>query len=315
MKRLIVGLGLSSACLWAQVGAPLLGYVPDGARLRPVYGIPAAASAAGALDYGRDFARLSVSPRQDYAIASDASTGEVVLVVGTAIAPLPGAAAAPDRIVESPRGASALLWFAASRRLQVISGLPASPLIREVDLAFLGEPPAALAVSDDGGLAAGVWGDGVYSFGPHGELARIPMRERVFALAFYSGSHDLAAATRADVFTIADLGGGASVSTAHQSGSLAPGRSRAGSPVGMALSSDNRWLVVAESSGSLLTLDLASGAASRTDCGCAPEGVFLMSAPAVFRVTSFDGAIFKLFDAAAGHVLFVPLSASEGGLQ
>ena len=141
------------------------------------------------------------------------------------------------------------------------------------------------------------------------------MRKRVLELAFYSGSYDVAAATRADVFTIADLGGSASISRAHPAGSLSPARSAAGQPVGMALSSDNRWLVVAESSGSLLTLDLASGAASSTDCGCAPDGVFLMSAPAVFRVTSFDGAIFKLFDAAAGQVLFVPLSAGGGGQQ
>src|SRR5215467_8076873 len=73
----------------AQIGPPQLGLVQDGSRLRPVYGIPAAAAVLPPLDYGREFARVAVSPRQDYAIASDSNTGVVLLVVASEASPLP----------------------------------------------------------------------------------------------------------------------------------------------------------------------------------------------------------------------------------
>lgn len=290
-----------------SIQAPQLGMVQDGSRLRPVYGIPAAAAVLQPLDFGREFALVAVSPRQDYAIASDATTGAVLLVLAGAAAPLTGAAASPDRIAISPHGSAAVLWFSSAGRLQIVSGLPGSPSVRDVSTAFLSELPSALAVSDDGALAVGSWPDGLYSFGPSGEVTRIPMRERVAALAFYGVSHDLALATRLQISKIANAGSAGAIATVYRSGPL--------EPVGLALSWDNQRLTLAERSGSLLTVDLGSGAASRIDCGCSPDGLVSMG-PSAFRITAFDGATFRLFDPAAGALLLVPVaSAQQASLQ
>lgn len=321
----------------AQVGAPQLGMVQDGSRLRPVYGIPAAAAVLPPVDFGHEFAQVAVSPRQYYAIASDAGTGAVLLVLGGAAAPLTGAAASPDRIAISPHGSAAALWFSSAGRLQIVSGLPGSPSVRDVSTAFLstdsardaaqcgaesgilgsgqpragrcalGELPSALAVSDDGALAVGSWPDGLYSFGPSGEVTRIPMRERVAALAFYGASHELALATRLQISKVANAGSAGAIATVYRSSPL--------DPVGLAVSWDNQRLTVAERSGSLLTVDLGSGAASRIDCGCSPDGVVSMG-PSVFRITAFDGTTFRLFDPSAGALLLVPVaSAQQASLQ
>ena len=294
----------------AQIVSPQLGLVQDGSRLRPVYGIPAAAAVLPPLDYGREFARVAVSPSQDYAIASDSDTGVVLLVMARVATPLAGTAANPDRIAISPHGSTAALWFSSAGRLQIISGLPASPSVRDVPTAFLNES-SALAVSDDGALAVGAWPDGLYSFGSSGEATRIPMRERISALAFYGSGHDLALATRLQILKIANAGSAGAISTLYQAGPL--------DPVGLALSWDNRRLTLAERNGSLLTLDLGSGAASQLDCGCSPEGVFPMGA-SVFRITAFDGSTFRLFDSSSGSLFFVPIASVQqasiqGGAQ
>ena len=290
----------------AQIVSPQLGLVEDGSRLRPVYGIPAAAAVLPPLDYGREFARVAVSPSQDYAIASDSDTGVVLLVMARVATPLAGTAANPDRIAISPHGSTAALWFSSAGRLQIISGLPASPSVRDVPTAFLNES-SALAVSDDGVLAVGAWPDGLYSFGSSGEATRIPMRERIAALAFYGSGHDLALATRLQILKIANAGSAGAISTLYQAGPL--------DPVGLALSWDNRRLTLAERNGSLLTLDLGSGAASQLDCGCSPEGVFPMG-PSVFRITAFDGSTFRLFDPSSSSLFFVPIaSAQQASIQ
>jgi len=303
----IIACSLCGAAVRAQIGPPQLGIVQDGGRLRPVYGIPAAAAVLGPLDYGREFARVAISPRQDYAIASDSGDGVVLLVLPGAASPVPGAGANPDRIAISPRGSAAALWFSSVGRLQIVSGLPRPASVRDVPTAFFNELPSALAVSDDGALAAGAWPDGVYSFGSSGQVTRIPTGERVAALAFYGASHDLTFATRLRISKIANAGSAGAISTLYRAGPL--------DPVGLALSWDNRRLTLAERAGSLLTLDLESGAASRLDCGCSPEGVFPMGA-SVFRITAFDGATFQLLDPSAGSLFFVPLaSPHQASLQ
>jgi hypothetical protein len=302
---------------WAQVGAPTLGFLPDGGHIRPVYGIPAAATVAAPLDYGQDFALIAVSPAQDFAIVTSASSGAVLLApAGGALTPMVSVAAKPDRIVLSPRGSAAILWFSSNNHLQIVSGLPNSPSVREADATFLSAPlegagvdsPGALAVSDDGQWVVGSWTRGLYAFGPNGEVTHLPMRERAAALAFFGGRQDLALATESHVYSITDVGGSAAVTTLYGGEQLRP--------EGIALSFDNQRLAVAESSGAILSLDLAGGSTSHLDCGCTPEGVFAMGRT-IFRLTGLSGGAFKLFDSATGEVLFVPLAydPQAGGQQ
>lgn len=301
--------------MWAQVDTPLLGYLPDSGRIRPVFGIPAAALIAPALDFGNDFALVAVSPAQDYAIVSDRSSGAVSLAFpGSGTKPVAELGSNPDRIVMSPRGSAAVLWFASTNRLRIASGLPGSPSVREVDASFLraglraglADVPGAFAITDDGEWVAGSWTDGIYAFGPLGELRRLPVRERAGALAFFAGRHDLALVTPSHVITIEDVGGRAAQSVLYEGGSIAP--------AAIAVSSSNRHVVVAERSGGLLVVNLQASSGARYDCGCASDGLFPMGRT-IFRLTGLTGGTFKIFDAATGDVFLVPLAASEGGGQ
>lgn len=288
---------------WSQVGTPLLGYLPAGGYLLPVNGIPASASIAPAINFGGQFIQIAVSPHQDFALVSSAATGAVSLAYpnGTAT-PVQGLAAYPDRIAISPSGSAAVLWYASARKLEIVSGLPASPNVRDADATFLkdgsGDLPAALGVSDDGAWGAGAWPTGVWAFSAN--TSRRLVSDRGYALAFYSGRDDLAVATRSGIYSVTDVGGSATVSTLYSSQRLA-------TPAGLAISADNQKLIMADRAGSIVTIDSATGASNQTSCGCTPEGAIPMGG-SVFRITNLAGSVFRVFDANSGNVFMVPLA-------
>jgi hypothetical protein len=82
----------------------------------------------------------------------------------------------------------------------------------------------------------------------------------------------------------------------------------------IAATSDNRTVVFADRSGSITAVDIASEAATTSNCGCSPEGLFGIG-PSAFRLTGIQDGAFKLFDAARGEILFAPLALTEGAGQ
>jgi hypothetical protein len=315
LRRTILGaflLGHAGAAL-AQIGAPQSGWVPDGARIRPVYGISASA-AVGAVVGTQEFTRIAPSAARNYVLLCAADTG-IVSVYQPEIGwtPVEGAGIAPDSIVLSPGGSAAALWFSSIRQVQIVKGLPEAPSIRQLDVSFLGSAPEALAISDDGAWLAGSWlGDpasGVYAFGPNGETNRLPIEDPVTALAFFSathdGTHDIAAASTAGLLRVTGIGGFAQVSI------LAPFADSSTPAAAVAVTPDNRVVIAVDRGGSILSVQIESGAATTLDCGCSPEGLFAMG-PSAFRLTSLQNGAFKLFDAALGEVLFAPLALTPG---
>jgi hypothetical protein len=299
-------LGIASTAAWAQVASPLLGFLPDQGHIRPVNGIPASASVAAPLDFGgAEFHQIAIAPRQTFAVVSRIDTGAVLLAYPSgSTQPVAGTAAYPDGIWMSPLGSAAVLWFASPHLLQIVSGLPGSPVVRQIDASFLtgsGDLPSSLSVSDDGAWGAGAWPSGVWSFGPNGEVRSLLAGERAYALSFFAGRQDLAAATRTQIFSVTDVGGSAAVATLH---SASNGFVQ---PSGLGISTDNRRLVLANRDGSMVTLDLGSGVAAQVDCGCAPSGVFPMGA-SLFRITGLTGSVFRVFDATSGSVFLAPLA-------
>jgi len=285
----------------AQVSAPQLGWIPDGSRIRPVSGIPTAAAIGTAVLANQDFSRMAASPAGDYVLVSSAQTGTVsIYTPENGLIALPGAGVAPDSLVLSPRGSAAALWFSSIHQVQLVTGLPDAPVIRQLDASFLGSAPDALALSDDGSWLAGVWSSSVYAFGPSGETNRLPI-ENVATLAFFQGTHDLAAAGATGLQMLTGVGGFAVVSTLLASADASL------QPVAVAATSDNRSVVLADRSGALVSIDVGSGASTVADCGCRPEGLFGMGTSA-FRLTGLQGGAFKLFDTVRGEVLFAPLA-------
>jgi len=321
--RLAALAGIASTAAWAQVAVPALGLLPNQGQILLVNGIPASASITGAIDFGAatgEFLQIAVSPRQNFALVSAANNGAVLLAYANGTtSPLTGVAAFPSEIAMSPQGSAAVLWFASSRLLEIISGLPGSPAVRLINASFLSgqtsDVPASLAVSDDGAWGAGAWSSGVWAFGPNGETRNLlptadrTQGERAYALAFFTGTENLAAATRTGIYSVSDVGGSAAVSTLYgaQSGQSPVGP--APSPSGLGISTDNQRLVMTDNAGGILTLNLSSSAVTQMNCGCSPSGVFPMGG-SLFRITGLTGSVFRIFDATAGSVFLVPLAPS-----
>jgi hypothetical protein len=310
MRRLSVLL-LTAGASWAQIAGPQLGWLPESGQIRSMYGLPGAAAIGGASSIGRTLGLATVSPSQDYVLATDADTGAALVVVpGAAVSPIAGAAAGANRMVTSPRGSAAGLWFSANSHFEIVSGLPAAPSVREIDATFLGAP-AAFAVSDDGAWLAGAWKTGVYTFGPDGAVNRILPQRDVSALAFYAGRSDLVLAAAAQVISV--IAGNASVIYQDDRAPVTgPRRGSRGisAAAGIATSFDNRWIVSASRSGSILSIDSSTGEPAIQDCACVPEGVFGLGGP-VFRLTSRD---VKIFDASASSIFSVPPMAGAGAI-
>jgi len=251
---------------------------------------------------------MAASPNQDYVLGAAADNGEVVLMApdGT-LTSVKGARVAPDEIAISPDGSAAALWFSVLSHAQVITGLPGSPQVREIDASFLGPNPYSLSVSDDGQWLAGAWRAGNYAFGPNGEVNRLPVEDIVPAVGFLHGTHNLAVATHEQVLLVSGVGG------ANQASVLVTGLGRLDT-MALAISGGNQKLVIANPRGKITSVDLVSGTVQTADCSCTPEGLFPMGR-AEFRLSGLIAGAFQIFDSDTGQVLAAPLTQVDGGQQ
>lgn len=314
IRSLTLSICLATAA-FAQVGGPVLGYVPEGGSVRLLYGLPAAGAIGGLIAEG-GWAKIAISPAQNFLLATDATTGEVLNVnlVKPSVTAIAGVSANPDLLAVSPSGTAAALWFTSLGRMQVVTGLPASPSIATMNAPFLNGTPTAIAVSDDGQWAVGIWSAGAYAFGISANTMPLQTDPGVAALAFFHNNHNLAIATTARATSITDVGG------ANQTSVLYDYSQQALLPKGIGVSFDNQRVLVADAAGKLANITVA-GSANIIDCGCSPSGVYGLG-DAVFRLngtgpsgTDRSGHTpeLKLFDAAAGAVWIVPPALSETG--
>ncbi len=306
----IVIFGVLAVSASAQVSGPVMGYLPDNGALRTLYGIPGSGWVGAAVAPDRALSLIEMSPDQSRALAIAADTGALMLLTpATGVtAHVNGAASGANRIVFSPSGTAAALWFSANDHIQVVSGLAAAPTVRDIDVSFLGGAPAGLAVSDDGQWVAGAWSSNVYAFGPAGGAAPLPVAGPAEALCFFHGRADVAVITASQVVIVSDIGGAVVPNTIYNK----PDDSGNGAPVqvavGFAVSFDNRYLAVAGNLGALSTFDLTAGSSVGVNCDCSPSGLAGMSG-SLFRLTGVSDGALKVFDASTNDVWFVPLAA------
>jgi len=308
-----------------------MGYLPDGGALRTMSGIPAAGSVGAAITPGGAFTRIEVSPDQTQALAVAVDTGAVMLYTigsGASVA-VQGVASAPDRVIFSPSGTAAGLWFSSTRHFQLLNSLSASPAVKDIDFSFTGSNPTALAVSDDGQWMVGAWPFSLYADGPSGYVTVLPVSGAAESVCFFHGRNDVAAITANQVVLITDIAGAVAPSVLWSMPDEPPPADSATAPpveiaVGLATSFDNRYLSVAGNLGSLSTFDLTAGTSIGVNCACSPAGLYGMGG-ALFRATSLTDGVVKVFDDASNDVWFVPLatpasppataSAANGGAQ
>jgi hypothetical protein len=310
---LFTALLLAASGAAAQTGAvagPSAGLVFDAAAqtVRPIRGVPGAATFGAALDARFPLAAVWISPGQDAIFARDAAGSLHFFQLspnGLAEAAISDIASVPERVIFSPSGTAAALF--AGGQVQIVTGLPGSPAAAAaftLSHGVRGMRPAlgSAALSDDGAYL-------LFSAGGSIQLANATEGSRVLmtagfgaAVAFAPGGHDAAVAARGTgAVMIHDV-----PNTASQQ-LLAPDDSAFAQLAGLAFSLDGRHLYIASASAnSVVTLDTASGARSDLSCSCSPSGLTRMGS--AFRITEFSTGPLWLLDAGAPtlRIVFVP---------
>ena len=294
-----------------SVGAPVLGFAFDRAMgaIRPMRGIPGAALVDDPLDLGFPIASAAISPGRDFVLAVSSADSQLHLVRLDSGAPMEAAlpdATIPGRVVFSPLGRSALLYQEAGPS-RILTGLPGHPEARDLDLTFLSEAPAALAIADDGALVAASAGrnpaDPLWLWAAGAGSLQLPLSAAA-AAAFRPDSHDLAVITATgDVELVRNPGPDAGYRVIS-SAVVEPGSA----PV-VRLARDGARAYAADERGRLTVIDFVSGTSRSIDCGCRPETMEPLALKNVFQVTSLSSSPVMLFDASRpeARVWFVPV--------
>ena len=267
-----------------RVSGPVAGYVPDAARssLQPVLGMPGAAVLGDIVRLNGAWSLLGVSPSQEYVVATDRNSGNVLLVSteDSSVHRVDGALRGADRAQMSPNGTSAVLR--AGGQLQVLTALPDSTRAQSpVDVSALG-PLQALAVSDDGALVLVVAGTGadtaLYSINATGELRWLGALKQDARLSFANRSHAAAIAGVGtnELWFLPDAGGDFSLRR------LAGPENGVSGPVGVAFSDDNRRVLAAHSGG-VTKVNLDDSAVTGAACSCTPTLLARMRGNSTFR--------------------------------
>lgn len=304
------------------ISGPSVGlfFDPNVQTIRPILGIPGAATAGPPIDLGATLAAATMSPSQDYILGvfADGSLQLVALPVNGPAGPAVSLEnSAPDKIALSPIGTSAAFYYAGSATVQIVTGLPNTPLpIGQLDLSVLPSPPDVIAISDDGLLLLAGVRENPDGAPPQGELfafagAAAPQSiasvQHVSAIAFAAHSHDALFADDAasSVTLLQDAGNSANtlwVFTGHLS-----------APDSVLASVDHKTFLVGSSTGSTVTiLDAHGSNPNIISCGCAPKELRPLSATSVYQLTEPGGDLLWILDgqATGPRTVFVPIPSN-----
>lgn len=305
---------VAAAQTGTALSGPTMGLVFDASQsaLRPIRGIPGAATLGDAVNPGFPLASATVSPRQDFALALRADDSSVVLALaGGGSAAVPGARPAPALMVFSPAGATAALYDSGAGRVQVLTGLPDAAAVQsDVDISALAGPVAALAVDDAGStlfLAAGAAETvALYRIAMDGTSQFLASFRSVAALRLSVNGREamLADSAAGAVYAIRDLRGAGRMET------IASGRDGLGIPIAVESDSAGR-IFVADQAGNVTILNRGRGPVVSLPCGCTPAGLFRLSGTATFRLTDpSDGPMWVLDASGAdARIVAVPPAA------
>lgn len=307
----LAGLLLGAATLASgqtPIAGPVLGYLWDAqaGRIRPVLGVPGAATLGEPLALAGTLRSAEIASGQAYALAVDDAERVVLVNAATGESrPLEVAAAGLDRIVFSPTGAAAAIYYKDIPRAVLLTGLPENPATSAaVDLSGLPALITAMAASDQDELLLVGTAGGVYLAGPRQTSPTlVAPATATGAIAFLENSRDalIADRERNEILWIRDVTGAAErvVVASEKDGVL--------HPLAIAAAEGNRKAIAALP-GAVAILDLNGGPPSITPCACSPSGLVRMRGNSVFRLN--DGSAGPLFLAEPGgpdwRVVFVP---------
>jgi hypothetical protein len=329
----------------STLSGPSLGLMFDSsaAAIRPILGIPGAARLGNSLDAGFPLGKVAVAPGGDFALAVSKDDFHLAVIrsSGTVVQSLaPAMGEAPDLISFSPRGRSAVLYYAASGRLLVLSGLRNQTAQSvKTDISSLPAAPSVVAVSENGAtlllaVPEGETASALYSMSitrsastkglssqaleedsadgtqsGYGVAQRVGTFQSISALRFVGAGADALVADKVAnaAYVLQDASGAAHVTAL---GSAQDGLSQ---PVAIEALDARRVLVANAGAGKLTLLYRDGGAAESIACGCSPVVLQQLAGNLVYRLTEPSQEPIWVLDAggAEARVLAVPPDRSQ----
>jgi len=292
------------------IQGPELGFVFDSAKgaLRPILGIPGAAVLGQPLTMGVEVRKVAISPLGDYALAV-AGEHNQAMVFSTGHSPLAGvpvqgADRGADQIAVSAAGKAAVLYYKAASRIEIVTGLPASPKVSSELYLSAGDTLTAIAIGDDGHTVLAGAGNKVFEVAAGGEVPVLSDLGHVAAITIpASGTAFVADSGNNQIYRVQGLGAGIDAAV------IAGPKEGISTPTAVAVSQDGSRAYVANAKpGSVSIINLKTEGTSTIACGCTPSGLNRLAGSETFRLTEMSNRPLWLLDTSgtAPRVLFVP---------
>lgn len=311
IRTCYVGL-LLTVSLLAEVEGPVLGYLVSSGALRSILGIPGATTWGETLVDVSHLEPVAISNLHGYALGI-AESGEIILLTSLATSPqatvLDASSDPVSQVVLSPAETAAAFYSSDGAIVAVWSGFPQTPR-----LLWTGTEPDrihAMAVSDDGAIVLGVTAEqGLWAIASEGARYLASVGPSA-SITFLTGGCDAVIADDA-ANEIRLLRAVVAAPTLEP---LAGQREGVVAPVAVAVSGDNRYIVVANSPPhGILMIRLEDRNVRKLTCPCAPAKLDRLSGTAAFRLTDeplhvLDG------DLPQPRIISVPPPNQTGGSQ
>ena len=299
----------------ADLGVPVAGYVasPSQPELRAISGVPGSYLFSDPLPLPPGTTSVHVAPGKDFALIEMGAAGFAVLSLSGGAAAhggaLSGAVSPADWVAFSPGAQSAILFSSSAQRLQLLTGLPAAPLLaRDWDVSTWPEPPRMAAVSDDGDACVFASGHSVYLAPPDGPARLLLSAGEIVSIAALPNGTDVAVADRntASLHLLQNV-----TAPAPALRVLASGLAGLGT---IYPSADGGSIWVARPGArALSSVEIASGAVRTFPSAVAPVRLLPLLGRDTFLITASPqrpGGVF-LWDGSEGRMVLVPAARVE----
>lgn len=276
----------------ASLESPTLGWVWDPVEkfIHPLRGIPGASLYGEPLALVERFKAVSLS-RYNFglAVTADPAAVRFIHLSSGLVQKADPRITTPDRIELSPGGKAAALLNVSTGMIQILTGLPDAPVIREEFIAA----DLPMAISDDGVLISG------------DDFRLRGWRNKAGQLLFSAGSHDLLMVVEEEnrVVWVRNITGAIEIQSWTFEEKVA----------GAQFTKEGRQILVAERDGSVRSIDWNDGIKLLSRCDCTPSGIFPLNGNGVFRLTEPTRGPLWLLDSASApaRIVFVPDRAPE----
>ena len=290
-------------------GRAVVGYLAtsSGTGIQPIVGVAGASRVGEQIDFGLALGAAAVAPAGGYGIGVAAETGEVVILdlASESVAAGLDAPMNPNRILFSPSGEVAALYYRAGAQLNVVRDPLGSPTVDEALTVSGPGVVTAVAIADSGDMVLAAFssegGATVYSVSDSGAQFVTPAKQ-VVDLRFSPNSHDalITDAGAAEIVLVTNVGESSAVRV------VADAKSGLTAPI-TAASIDGETAYVLSADG-IAKLDLATGAAESVDCRCQPSGLDAVGRDSRFHLTGSQPGVIALLDGSGDEdaIVLVP---------